>query len=358
MKSTNNQRSKEDHFMETNLPIQRSLSRFHRDVLKLDAEAETGRIVGQLRRNVLELLKREGVVLGVSGGIDSAVALALAVRAFGVERIVALLLPEMDSNPESARLGREVCRRFGVKPLVEDVTGALLGFGCYRRRDEAVRNVFPEYDGTYRMKITLPTNLLENQTLNVFSVTIVSPEGEEQRKRLRPADFRQIVAATNFKQRSRAAFLYYHAELHNYAVLGTPPKDEHDMGFFVKYGDGAMDVKPLAHLYKSQVYQLAEFLEIPEEIRRRTPTSDTYNAQSTQEEFFFRIPFELLDLLWYAWEHDVPAGEVALEMELTEEQVRRVYEDFAGKIRTTNYLRTPPLGCEGVPCGAKLDGPE
>ncbi len=319
---------------------------FHRDVLKLDPEFETNRIVEQLRHQVLEVLHRHGGVLGVSGGIDSAVVLALAVRALEAERLEVLLLPEMESSPESALLGREVCRQFGVTPIVEDVTGALLGFGCYSRRDEAVRCVFPEYDSTYRMKITLPDDLLDSGTLNFFSVTIISPEGEEKKKRLRPAQFRQIVAASNFKQRSRAAMLYYHAELHDYAVLGTPPKNEQGLGFFVKFGDGAMDVKPIAHLYKTQVYQLAEYLEIPEAIRTRPPTSDTYSGGSTQEEFFFRLPFDVLDLLWYAWEHDVAPAKAAEETELTEEQVQRVYEDSARKVRNTQYLRTPPLGIQ------------
>lgn len=317
---------------------------FHRDVLKLDPQAETDRIVQSLRHHVLDDLKRSGGVLGVSGGVDSAVVLALAVRALGPERLVTLLLPEMESSPESARLGRLVCRQFGVAPVVEDVTGPLLGFGCYRRRDEAVRSVLPEYDSTHTLKITLPENLLESGTLNFFSVTIVSPEGKQTKKRLPAAALRQIVAASNFKQRSRAAMLYYHAELHNYAVIGTPPKNEQDLGFFVKYGDSAMDVKPIAHLYKTQVYQLAEYLEIPQEIRDRPPTSDTYSAGSTQEEFFFRLPFETLDLLWYAWEHDVPAGDVARETELSEEQVRRAFEDFTRKTRSTEFLRTPPLG--------------
>ena len=319
---------------------------FDRNVLKLDAESEVTRIVDRLRHDVFETLKREGGVLGVSGGVDSAVVLALAVKAFTPERLLTLLLPEMESSPESALLGREVCRQFGVQPLVEDVTGPLLGFGCYRRRDEAVRSIFPEYDSTYKIKITLPTDLLESGTLNFFSVTIVSPEGEQKKKRLRPAQFRQIVAASNFKQRSRVAMLYYHSELHNYAVLGTPPKNEQDLGFFVKYGDSAMDVKPIAHLYKTQVYQLAEHLNIPEAIRTRPPTSDTYSAGSTQEEFFFRLPFETLDLLWYAWLNEVPSAEVAGELELGDDQVQRAFADFASKTRATEFLRTPPLGLD------------
>lgn len=319
---------------------------FHRNILQLDAEREVERIVNSLRHNIFDVLKRKGGVLGVSGGVDSAVVLALAVRALGTERLVTLLLPEMESSPASAQLARQVCRQFGVTPLVEDVTGPLIGFGCYQRRDEAVRSIFPEYDSTYKLKITLPSGLLEKNTLNVFSSTIVSPEGEEKTKRLLPAQFRQIVAASNFKQRSRVALLYYHAELRDYAVIGTPPKNEHGLGFFVKYGDGAMDLKPIAHLYKTQVYQLAEHLDIPREIRTRPPTSDTYSAGSTQEEFFFRLPFEQLDVLWYALEHNVAVEEVARELDLSAEQVQRVFDDFERKQRTTEYLRTPPLGTD------------
>jgi NAD+ synthase len=209
-----------------------------------------------------------------------------------------------------------------------------------------VQALFPEYDSSYKLKITLPSGLLDEDTLNIFRATIVSPEGEEQSQRLRPDQLRQIVAASNFKQRSRVAMLYYHAELRDYAVIGTPQKNEHDQGFFVKYGDGAMDVKPLGHLYKTQVYQLAEYLNIPAEIRERAPTSDTYSAGSTQEEFFFRLPFELMDLLWYALEHEIPAAEAGQAMDLTKEQVQRVYEDLRRKHNTTAYLRTPPLGVD------------
>jgi NAD+ synthase len=289
--------------------------------------------------------------VGVSGGVDSAVVLALAVRALGANRVVALILPEVESSPDSARLARLVCQQFDVSPVVEDVTGPLIGFGCYRRRDEAVRSLFPEYDSTYRLKLTLPSGLLDKNTLNIFRATIISPEGEETSRRLNPNQLRRIVAASNFKQRSRAAMLYYHAELRDYAVIGTPQKNEHDQGFFVKYGDGAMDVKPIGHLYKTQVYQLAEYLDISDEIIKRPPTSDTYSAGSTQEEFFFRVPFELMDLLWYALEHNVPVPLVASEMELTVEQVQRVFDDLARKRQTTEYLRMSPLGV------AALSGP-
>ena len=317
---------------------------FHRQILELDPAREVERIVARLHNDIFHVLKRKGGVLGVSGGVDSAVVLALAVQAIDPKRLVALLLPERESSPESILLGREVCRQFGVTPLVEDISEPLYGFGSYRRRDEAVRAVFPDYDSTYKLKITLPDDLLEKDTLNFYRLTIVSPEGEEKSQRLRPSQLRQIVAATNFKQRSRAAMLYYHAELRDFAVIGTPQKNEHDQGFFVKYGDSAMDVQPIGHLYKTQVYQLADYLNVPEEIRTRPPTSDTYSAASTQEEFFFRLPFELMDLIWYGLKHDVPAAIIAQELDLTEEQVKRVFADLQRKQRTTTYLRTPPLG--------------
>jgi NAD+ synthase len=290
-------------------------------------------------------MRRSGGVVGISGGVDSAVVLALAVRAFGPERVVAVMMPEKDSEPLSERLARDLAAQFGVEPILEDITPAVAGFGCYRRRDEAVRRLFPEYDAQqgYKVKITLPPNLIEEGTLNCFSVTVITPDGRQLSKPLPASEFLQIVAASNFKQRTRMAILYYHAELRNYAVLGTANKNEHDQGFFVKHGDAGVDVKVLGHLYKTQIYQLAEHLGVPEEIRRRPPTSDTYSAPCDQQEFFFRLPFAVLDLLWFAMEHDVPIPEVATTMGLTETQVSRAFADLIRKGRSTEFLRMPPI---------------
>lgn len=318
---------------------------FSKHLLNLNPAQETERLVAALRQSVRQQLRRQGGVVGVSGGVDSAVVLALTVRAFGPERVAALMLPDQDSDPASEALARQVAAHCGVEPLREEVTPALAGFGCYTRRDEAIRRIFPEYDPAagYKAKLILPQNLLDEDTLNFFSVAIVSPGGEEKSKRLPRAEYLQIVAASNFKQRSRMAMLYYHAESRNFAVIGTANKNEHDQGFIVKYGDGGVDVQPIAHLYKTQVYQLAEYLDIPADIRRRTPTSDTYSAHQTQEEFFFRLPFEVMDVLWYAQAHQLPVSEVAGAMDLTEAQVQRAFDDFAAKQRTTEYLRTPAL---------------
>jgi NAD+ synthase len=319
---------------------------FDKHVLDIDPAAETERLVTWLRQTVRQAMRRYGGVVGISGGVDSSVVLALSVRAFGPQRVTAIMMPEKDSDPASESLARQVAEQYGVEPILENITPVLDGFGCYPRRDEAIRRVFPEYDAAagYKAKIVLPQNVLDDDTLNIFSLTIITPDGTEKTQRLSLREYFQIVAASNFKQRTRMSMLYYHAELRNYAVIGTANKNEHDQGFFVKHGDAGVDVKPIGHLFKTQVYQLAEYLDVPEEIRQRPPTSDTYSAHSTQQEFFFRLPFATMDLLWYAQEHSVPVSEVAQVMDLTEAQVQRAFDDFSRKWRTTEFLRMPPLG--------------
>ena len=317
---------------------------FHKNSLRLDCTAVCEELVANLRSDVRQTLRRSGAVVGISGGVDSSVVLALCVRAFGPKRVLGVMMPEKECSDDSIVLARQLADQFGVETVVENLTNALVGFGCYSRRDEAIQRVFPEYDSSYKAKITLPGNLLESDTLNLFHLTVISPDGEERSKRLDLPEYLQIVAASNLKQRSRMTMLYYHAELRNYAVVGTPNKNEHDLGFFVKWGDGGYDVAPIRHLFKTQVFQLAEYLAVPAEIREATPTTGTYSAPSSQEEFFFRLPFDVMDLLWYALEHDVPVTETAQVMGLTEDQVQRVFADLIHKQRTTQYLRTLPIG--------------
>lgn len=311
--------------------------------INIDPAKEAERIINELRNIVAKKLHKRGAVVGVSGGIDSSVVLALCAKAFGPEKVLALMMPDKDSSPDSLDLAKKLVEKFNVPYLVEDITEAVKGFGAYNRRDEAVKKVFPEYNESYKMKIVLPKDDEAKGKINVFYVTIISPDGEEKTARLPLAEYLQIVAASNFKQRSRTNFLYYHAEARNYAVIGTGNKNEHEQGFFVKYGDGGADIKPIAHLFKTQVYQLAEYLGIPEEIQQRTPTTDTYSAEQTQEEFFFRIPYSILDRIWYGWERGFSSKDIADALNLTEAQVDVVIKDIKQKIQTTEYLRMEPI---------------
>ncbi|MFZ6028816.1 MAG: NAD(+) synthase [Chloroflexota bacterium] len=319
------------------------MSKFSRQSLHLDLATETERIVNFMQETVHHKFRRQGGVVGISGGIDSSVCLALAAKAFGPERVVGIMLPEKESSPDSAMLATKLAERFGVQTLNENISGALDGFGCYQRRDEAIQRVIPEYRPGYAMKIVLPTNLLEKQMLNIFRVVVTAPDGTEYSKRLPLNEYMTIVAASNFKQRSRMSLLYFHAEARNYAVIGTPNKNERDLGFFVKWGDGGADIFPIGHLYKTQVFQLAAYLGVPEEICERTPTTDTYPGGQTQEEFFYRIPFDLLDTIWYGYEQGVSNEDIAAALDLTAEQVAHVVADIESKKRTTEFLRTPPV---------------
>lgn len=316
---------------------------FTKDSININPAEELTRISSKLKEDVIKKLKKRGAVVGISGGIDSSVVLAICAKTFGPERVLGVMMPENDSNPDSLELAKKLSEKFNTQYVVENMTEALAGFGCYRRRDEAIKKVFPEFNSVYKAKITLPTNLMEKETLNVFQLTIITPDGKTKSERLPLKEYLQIVAASNFKQRSRMSMLYYHAEARNYAVIGTGNKNEHEQGFFVKYGDGGADIKPIAHLFKTQVFQLAEYLEVPEEIRRRTPTTDTYSAEQTQEEFFYRVPFDILDRVWFGWEKGVPAEDIARALGLSTENVESIIHDTQRKIRTTEYLRMEPL---------------
>jgi NAD+ synthase len=318
---------------------------FSKEIILLEnVETATNEIISKLQQDVLVNFKRTGAVVGISGGIDSSVCLALSVRAFGAEKILGIIMPEKDSSPESEELALELAQKFGVKTIKEVITVALDGFKCYGRRDEAVKRVFPEYDPkTYKMKIGIRQSGLYSNLPPLFTLSIIDNKGIQQDKMLHAGEYLQIVAASNFKQRSRMSILYYHAEALHYAVIGTPNKHEQEQGFFVKYGDGGADVMPIGNLYKTQVYQLAEYLGVPHRIIERTPTTDTYSATQTQEEFFYQLPFRLMDIYWYGYENGYSPQEVAGVMGETAERVDALFRNFERKRKTTEYLRMPPV---------------
>jgi NAD+ synthase len=316
----------------------------NKNVLALDAAAEVGRITQSLRSQVLGQFRRRGAVLGISGGVDSSVVAALCARAFGPDKVLGLLMPERDSSSDSLSLGRMLAESLGIETVVEDIAPALESVGCYRRQVEAIRTVFPQYGEGWKCKLALPS-ILERERLNITRLVVQSPAGEVSTVRLTPAAYLQIVAATNYKQRVRKMTEYYHADRLNYAVAGTPNRLEYDQGFFVKQGDGAADVKPIAHLYKTQVYELAAHLGVPEEIRRRPPTTDTFSMPQTQEEFYFALPYDRMDLCLYALNQGISAADAADAVELTPAQVERVFKDIEAKRRATQYLHAAPLLC-------------
>jgi NAD+ synthase len=315
---------------------------FSKDALAIDGETVVAEISGSIREQVMGSLKRRGIVVGLSGGVDSSVVAALATRALGKERVLGLFMPERDNSEDALRLGMLLSRHLGIETVLENISPGLEALGCYERQTEAIRKVVPSYGEGWKCKLTLPS-IIDSNRLNVFQLTTQAPDGTTRTSRMPRDAYLQLVAATNYKQRVRKMTEYYHADRLNYAVAGTPNRLEYDQGFFVKQGDGAADFKPIAHLYKTQVYALASHLGVPAEICSRPPTTDTFSLPQTQEEFYFSLPYDRMDLCLYAHNHGIPSAEVASALGMQVEQVERVFKDITQKRRATTYLHARPL---------------
>ena len=324
------------------------------ELLGLSPEEEIRWIARRMREILRTELRKRGLVVAISGGIDSAVCAALSVRAAGPEKVLGLLLPEAESSPESAQRGEDLAKDLGIEYRKEDVAPVLKAIGCYRWRDDAIRRVFPDYGPGWKNKIVIRGHL--DGQLNHFRLVVQDERGRESSARLGLREYLQIVAATNFKQRIRKTVEYFHADRLNYAVVGTPNRLEYDQGFFVKNGDGAADLKPIAHLYKSQVYMLARHLDLPDDIVSARPTTDTYSLPQGQEEFYYALPLREMDIaLWHVNEGRSPS-ELAEALNIEDDTAERIYGDIRAKRRTTAPLHWPGLLMESVP--GPLPAPE
>lgn len=321
---------------------------FSKDILNIDAEKEIKKITAQIRAILSKKLKRRGLIVALSGGIDSSTCLGLAVKAIGPDKVYGLLMPERHSSDDTLALSESVADAFGVERTYENISDILESVGFYKKYDDAVRQAIPEYGEGWKSKIVIP-NAIESKGFNIFSIVAQSPNGDIVKQRLPLKAYLEIVAATNFKQRTRKMLEYYHADRLNYAVTGTPNRLEYDQGFFVKLGDGAADIKPIAHLYKTQVYKLAEHLGVPEQVRKRPPTTDTYSLSQGQDEFYFSLPYDKMDLCLYGKNKGYTPQEVSEIVGLTTEQAQRVYDDIETKRTTTQYLHLQAQLIEEVP---------
>jgi NAD+ synthase len=319
---------------------------FSKDVLKLNENREIEKIAARLREILSKDLHRRGLIIAISGGIDSAVCAALCVKAVGVKKVYGLLLPETDSSSKSVARGKMLAEHLGIEYEIHDIAPTLKAIGCYKWRDDAIKKVFPDYDGTWPNKIVISGGL--EGKINHFNLVVQKPNGEIAEQRMGLKEYLQIVSATNFKQRIRKTVEYFHADRLNYAVVGTPNRLEYDQGFFVKNGDGSADVKPIAHLYKTQVYALARHMGLPEEICNAKPSTDTYSMAQGQDEFYFALPYDKMDLALWAYNHNVSAAQLGKVLGIDEKHAELVYADIEAKRRTTKYLHAKPYLIEDV----------
>jgi NAD+ synthase len=302
---------------------------------ELEAERIAAGIVGATRK-----LRRRGLVVAMSGGIDSSVCAALAVRALGPERVYGLLLPERDSTLGDGALGQVLAKHLGIAFESQDISPALNAIGCYSSQLEVLRRVIPGFDDSWRFKLNIAAAM--GGKVSITRVVAEDAQGVKHEARLSAADYQQIVAATNFKQRVRKTLEYFHADRLHYAVVGTPNRLEYDQGFFVKLGDGAADIKPIAHLYKSQVYGMARHLGLPKAITSTTPTTDTFSLAQGQDEFYFGLPYPLMDLVLWHVNAGLGADELARELRCDAAEAEAHMQAVYAKRRTTAYLHAAP----------------
>ena len=313
------------------------------NLLELNCEEESEIIGNFIKSNLFSRFRRKGAIVGISGGIDSAVTAALCVKTLGKDKVLGLILPEKESNPSSKELAISYAEELGISYYILDITTQLEAFGIYETRDKIIKKIFPDFDNSCKFKISIPQDLLDRDRFNFRILTIQMPDGGLKEKRLSIEDWFNISAAQNIKQRVRMVNLYCHAERHNYLVVGTTNRNELLLGFYVKYGDGGVDMEPISHLYKTQVYALGNYFNVSKGILERPPSPDTYSLTVSDQDFFFCIPYDILDKLLYAWENSTPIAQISTEIGLTEEQIKRAFRDFESKNSSSWHLRELPL---------------
>ncbi|HDL03217.1 MAG TPA: NAD(+) synthase [candidate division Zixibacteria bacterium] len=316
--------------------------KFSKDIILSNPEYETDLVRDFLSAQVKGVPKRDGIIVGVSGGVDSAVVASLAVRAVGKENVLGLILPEKESNPISAEYAVKVINSLGIEHIKVELTESVASFDAYKNRDKVIKEIFPDYTPEYKFNIYLPQNLLDVDRYNFYTLRVDDGKGNIREKRLTKKQLLAITAAANVKIRSRMIALYYWGEQENYLVAGTTNKTEFILGDYCKFGDGGTDVECISHLYKTNIYELAEYLEIPREIQERTPSPDTFSLPVSDTDFYFCLPFNILDPLLYAWQYNISAAETASALDLGEDQVKRAFRDFQSKHASTEHIRVLP----------------
>lgn len=280
-------------------------------------------------------------MVGISGGVDSAVTAALSLKAVGRENLIALIMPEKESNPISEELARELAETFSLKTERRDLTPILDSWGIYDLRNSIVQKYFPDFDGSQKWKLVQPGSFIDSESFNYYSIRLERAHGPES-KRINIKDLRTIIGATDLKQRTRMSLLYQAAESNNYLVAGTTNLSEAILGFYVKYGDGGVDIEPLAYLFKTYVYQIAQKLGIPDGIVKRLPSPDTFSAEVSDDEFFFRLPYKILDLFLWAMRDNISAETISETLAMDLSKVNRILQDIRHKHEISKHLRQMP----------------
>jgi len=316
------------------------MKHIHEFIKIKNVEESVNNICDFIKNEISNKLQRSGAVIGLSGGIDSAVTAALCVRAIGSEKVLGLIMPEKESEPESQVLAKQFADKYNIKTEIIDITSILDSFGVYKNKEKIVKEKFPNFNNDCKYRVVVPPKF-EN-TVGIPYLDILDDKNKQHKLKISSFEFLALTAATSIKHRVRMTMLYYHGERNNLAVIGTTNKSEYLQGYFVKYGDGGSDIEPIVNLYKSQVYQLGQFLNMPQEILTKDASPDVWSFTTNDEEFFYSVPYEKVDLILYARENNLTVKEIQKLSNLSIENIESLLRFQNQKQNKSQHMREVP----------------
>jgi len=292
-----------------------------------------------LHDEIFEKFHKRGAIIGLSGGIDSAVTMELCAKALGPEKILGLTMFEKESNEHSKSLISRISKNYDVKIENIDITTILDSYGVYSNREEIVKNIFPNFNSDCKYRVVVPPNF---NSIGMPYLEVLDDENKQHKLKITSSDFLSLTAATSIKHRVRMSLLYYHAEKNNLSVVGTTNKSEFLQGYFVKYGDGGSDIEPLVNFYKSQVYQIGDFLNIDNDIMINAASPDVWSYSTTDEEFFYTVPYNIVDLILYSRLNNLSVSEIQQLSNLSEEKIQSLIKFQNIKEEKSKHMRELP----------------
>jgi NAD+ synthase len=293
-----------------------------------------------VKEEILEKFQRKGAIIGISGGIDSAVMASICTRSVNPNQVLGLIMPEKESDPSSQILAEKIANQLDIETKIIDITSILESFGVYENKEKIIKEKFSNFNNNCIYSVRVPSKF--GNSVGIPFLEILDDKNKKHQIKISASEFLTLTASSSIKHRVRMTLLYYYAEKNNFCVVGTTNKSEFLQGYFVKYGDGGTDIEPLSNLYKSQIYQISEFLNIPREIHEKDASPDIWSLKTSDEEFFYSVPYHIVDLILYARENNMTESEIEKISDFSLEQIKKLIQFQNQKQVKSQHMREIP----------------